>query len=330
MKLITYTDKGFYCEQAQVYIDPWKPVKKALITHAHSDHARWGHAHYLAHKDSASVLRLRLGNDLPLQTAAYGEKTVINGVTFSFHPAGHIPGSSQIRAEYKGEVWVISGDYKTTPDGLVPQFEPIACQHFVTESTFGLPIYQWKDEQTLMEEVVAWWAHCKEEGKNAVIGAYSLGKAQRIIHGLKHTHIPIYCHGAVASTNEALEQDGWDFGKWNKIGDEHSFKGGGHLIIAPPSALGSNWMKRFGQAEMAFASGWMTLRGARRRQGLEKGFEISDHADWPGLIDAINATGAEHIYVTHGYQETFARYLREEMGLDAVEVKTQYGEEEKE
>lgn len=323
MSLLTFTDKGIYCTRADVYIDPWKPVKRALITHAHSDHARWGHQHYLAHKDSATVMRLRLGESIDLQTVDYNEEITINGVAFSFHPAGHIPGSAQIRVAYKGEIWVVSGDYKLGDDGLSAPFEPVKCTHFVTESTFGLPIYRWQPQEQIMAQINSWWKHCKDNGKVAVIGAYSLGKAQRIINHVDQGIGPIYTHGAVENTNEALRAGGIKLAPTKYIDDSITKKDlAGALVVCPPGAMGTPWMRKLGPSETAFASGWMTLRGARRRRAMDRGFVLSDHADWQELNEAVTATCAEKIYVTHGYQNAFTRWLVEEKGLNAIAVQT--------
>ena len=334
MSLLTFNKNGIYCKQADVYIDPWKPVKRALITHAHEDHSRSGHQSYLAHKGSETVMRLRLGADINLETVEFGEVKTINGVKFSFHPAGHIPGSAQIRAEYKGEIWVVSGDYKVQKDGISTPFEPVACQHFITESTFGLPIYKWEEQPVVMEEINQWWQSCKEKGKVAVIGAYSLGKAQRIINHVDQSIGRIFTHGAVENTNQALREGGMEIAPTTYVSDEFSKKDfAGNLVVCPPGALGSAWMKRLGPAETAFGSGWMALRGARRRRAADRGFVLSDHADWDGLNTAVLATGADNIYVTHGYQTAYTRWLVEEYGLNAVAVKTLYegeGAEEQE
>ncbi len=329
MSLVEYTESGFYVPKANVYIDPWKPVKRALITHAHSDHARKGHLHYLCHKDSEGILRFRLGEMLQVQTAVYGEKIHINGVNFSFHPAGHIPGSSQIRIEYQGDVWVVSGDYQTGKSHFIEPFEPVKCRVFITESTFGLPIFKWEKHEVLMEEISAWWRKCHSQGLHAIIGAYSLGKAQRLIHGL-HDKIPnIYCHSSIAQTNRVLAIQGFNIGKWKEIPQKMEKKDFlGALIIVPPSVLHSGKSEKWGPAEYAFASGWMSIRGMRRRQGLDRGFEVSDHADWDGLLNAIADTGAERVDVTHGYQSFFSKDLRDEKGLDSREVNTSFGEEE--
>lgn len=323
MSLIEFREEGLYCPPAKVYIDPWRPVNKALITHAHADHARWGMKSYLAHELSVPVMKHRLGQDINCQGLKYDERLSINGVEISFHPAGHIPGSSQIRLEHKGEVWVISGDYKTQADRISTPFEPIKCHHFVTESTFGLPIYRWPTEEEVALEINQWWEKNRSEGKCSLIAAYSLGKAQRILSLLDASIGPIYCHGAVANTNDLLLEQGLDLPEYKRIeGREKKSDFKNAMVICPPSALGSSWSKKLQPYRSAFASGWMALRGARRRRAADRGFVISDHADWPGLNQAVKATEAENIYVTHGYQELYAQWLREEMQLNATAVKT--------
>lgn len=327
--LIEFKPEGLYCPQADIFIDPWRPVKKALITHAHSDHARYGHQHYLAHRQSQQVMRLRLGQEISLQTLEYEENIHINGVNISFHPAGHIPGSAQIRLEYQGHIWVISGDYKTENDSLSSPFQPIPCHTFLTESTFGLPVFRWQAQQKIFEDIHNWWKKNQENGHCSVIFAYSLGKAQRIIKNLDTGQGKVLVHGAVWNTNQALEADGIILPKVEKVDASHGkadFKGA--LVIAPPSAMGSPWMKKFSPYRTAIASGWMNLRGKRRRRSADKGFVISDHADWQGLQESILATGAEQVYVTHGYSAILSRFLQEQ-GLDARDVATEFaGEQE--
>ncbi len=329
MALLEFTPKGIHCPQADVYIDPWRPVRRALITHGHADHARWGHDHYLCTKSAKPVMRYRLG-PVDIETVEYGEKVTINGVQFSFYPAGHIIGSAQIRVEYKGEVWVASGDYKTEDDGISEAFEPVKCHAFITESTFGLPVYEWQPQAGIFEDINAWWRKNKEEGKTTLLAGYSLGKAQRLLHGLDTSIGKIYTHGAVENTNEVLRKQGIPLPETIRVTRNIKKKEyPGHLVIAPPSAIQSAWAKKFRPYSTGIASGWMGLRGTRRRRSADRGFVLSDHADWNGLNEAIKATGAEHIFVTHGYTDVFAKWLNEQ-GYNAAEVKTEYGEEEAE
>lgn len=322
--MLKFDRSGIYCVPAGVYIDPWKPVDKAIITHAHSDHARFGSKHYLSHNNSVPVLKYRLGRDISISGLEYGESLDINGVNISLHPAGHIPGSAQVRLEHKGEVWVVSGDYKLQADGISAPFEPLKCDHFVTESTFGLPIYNFPSPDFVHNEINEWWRSNREQGKNSVIIGYALGKAQRIIHHLDASIGDIFTHGAVANLNDIVAPPG-SLPVYQRIAPDAK-KGSitGAMIVAPPSAMGTTWMKRFEPYSLGICSGWMQLRGARRRRAADRGFILSDHADWQQLNTAIRATGAENIYVTHGYKSVYAKWLREEYKLNAVEVDTLY------
>lgn len=323
MKLLEFTDKGIYCPQADVYIDPWRPVARALITHGHSDHARWGHQYYLCTENAAPVIRYRLG-DIHLETIQYGETRTINGVQFSFHPAGHVTGSAQIRVEYKGEICVVSGDYKLEDDGLAESFEPVKCHAFITESTFGLPVYRWKPQQKIFDNINDWWRQNKAEGKTTILTGYALGKAQRIIQHLDTSIGKIYTHGAIENTNEVLRNQGIKLQDTIRIIQEIPKKDYiGNIVIAPPSALDGPWTRKFPTFSTGIASGWMALRGVRRRRAADRGFILSDHADWEGLNEAIKETGAEQIFVTHGYTGIFRRWLCEQ-GYDAHEVSTEY------
>ena len=320
---LTFTERGIYCAAGDFYIDPWRPVARALITHGHADHARSGHQHYLATHAALPVMRHRLG-EIDAQGIDFGETVQLGTAKVSFHPAGHVPGSAQIRVEVVGEVWVASGDYKTEDDGLSEAFEPQRCHHFITESTFGLPVFRWQPQAVVAAEINAWWARCAAAGKTAFLGAYALGKAQRLLTLLDADIGPILTHGAVESTNRVLRAQGVCLPETIQATAEVDPKEHkGALVLAPPSALGSAWAKKFGPQENAFASGWMQLRGVRRRRAGDRGFIISDHADWHGLLEAIKATEAENIYVTHGYTDIFARYLTEN-GWSAQVVPTEF------
>lgn len=329
MPLIEFTDKGLYCRQGNFYIDPWKPVDHAVITHAHSDHARWGSQSYLCHTYSLPILQLRLGPN-NYQTAEWGETIFLNGVKVSLHPAGHVIGSSQIRVEYAGEVWVASGDYKTENDGLSGEFEPIKCNTFITESTFGLPIYNWKSQAEIYSAIQQWVLANKAAERTSVLIAYSLGKAQRVLQAVAKVSDNIHVHGAIWNMHETLVNAGWDLPAVKRVQPDtpkEDFKNG--VVIAPPSADGTPWMKRFSPYSVGVCSGWMQVRGNARRRNVDAGFVMSDHADWKGLLQAIEATGAEKVFVTHGFQAAFSRYLNEK-GISAAEVKTEYGNDEEE
>lgn len=316
--LLQTNSDGLWCEYGQFYIDPWAPVDRALITHGHSDHARRGSQRYLCAAPGAGVLRSRLGEDIALETLRYGESLRIGDVTVSFHPAGHVLGSAQIRVERTGEVWVASGDYKVVADPTATPFEPVRCHTFITESTFGLPIYRWPAQADVVAEIHAWWRANRAAGKCSVIFAYPLGKSQRVFAALDASIGPIHCHGAPEKLNQVYREAGIALPQ-NVIPDDWSKA----LVIAPPSTQGSAWMKKFGNVSTAIASGWMRLRGPRRRQSVDRGFVLSDHADWPGLLSAIEATGATTILPTHGYTAPLARWCRDR-GLDAHPLQTQF------
>lgn len=321
--LLTFTDRGIYCDAGDFYIDPWRPVDRALITHGHSDHARPGMARYLATEAAAPVIRHRLG-EIVLETIRYGETRQIGGVSVSFHPAGHVPGSAQIRVARRGEVWVVSGDYKTMPDGLSEPFAPVLCHAFITECTFGLPVFKWTSQDVLRAQINGWWAANAAAGRPSLLGAYALGKAQRLLATVDAGIGPILTHGAVENTNAVLRAQGLALPATIRVTPDTRAKDHpGALVLATPSALSGPWARRFPGASTAFASGWMALRGVRRRRAADRGFVVSDHADWDGLNTAIRATGAERIFVTHGYTSVFRRWL-EEQGFDAKVVATDY------
>ncbi len=329
MALISFTDKGLYCEAGDFFIDPWKPVQHAVITHAHSDHARWGSQQYLCHRLTAPILTLRLGN-VQVQAIEWNEPVYRNGVRISLHPAGHIIGSSQIRIEYKGEVWVVSGDYKTEPDGISGSFEPVPCHCFITESTFGLPIYQWQPQETIFGQIGEWIAHNQAEQTSSILSAYSLGKAQRLLQAVTPVTDRIYLHPSTWHTHEAFRNQGIPLPEVKPLlGTTTAQELKGAVVIVPPGAMEGNWMKKIQPHATAVCSGWMQVRGNFRRNNVDAGFPLSDHADWPGLLDAIRATGAEKVFVTHGFQAALSRYLNEQ-GIPAAEVKTAYGEEQEE
>ena len=328
--LVISTDKGLYCPQGGFYIDPWRPVDRALITHAHSDHARSGNKSYLTAEPGLQVLRARLDNGANVETLPYGKEQKIKEVTVSFHPAGHVLGSAQVRLEHKGRIWVVSGDYKTQPDPTCPPLEVVRCHTFITESTFALPIYQWPDETRVVDEMNEWWHKNKSEGRASVLFGYSFGKAQRILKSIDSSIGPIYVHGAVHKLNQEYISSGVSLPDTTYIKDADKrvdFKEA--LVIAPPSSYDSAWTRRFGEHSSAFASGWMRVRGNRRRQSVDRGFVFSDHADWNGLLSVIESTEADQVIVTHGFSNSLIRYLKGR-GKTARGMKTVYEGEESE
>jgi putative mRNA 3-end processing factor len=322
-KLLSVTPEGLYCPQGQFHIDPWRPVRRAVITHAHSDHARWGCDEYLSSLAGKHVFHARLGENANLTTLEYGEVVEHHGVKVSLHPAGHLLGSAQVRLEYAGEVVVVSGDYKLAPDPTCASFEPVRCHTYVTESTFGLPIYTWEEPAAIFESMNTWWRQNRDAGKVSIVYAYALGKAQRILASVDASIGTLVMHGAVEKLNRAYRASGVALPDTVMVSDDKKRDWAGALVIAPPSAQSTPWVKRFEPYSEGVASGWMAVRGVRRRRGVDRGFILSDHADWPGLNRAIRETGCENVLVTHGSTEIFARHLREQ-GLQAEVLQTLY------
>ncbi|MEI6029371.1 MAG: ligase-associated DNA damage response exonuclease [Betaproteobacteria bacterium] len=357
--LIVLRPEGLYCPAGDFHIDPWRPVARAVITHAHADHARRGHAAYLCSAPGEGVLRARLGG-IALQTLAYGQRLAIGSASVSLHPAGHVLGSAQVRVEHRGRVWVASGDYWLTgaqvagaqeaqrahgaaaalgasgvpvapvapANATCDAFEPVRCDCFITESTFGLPIYRWRPPGEVFADINRWWAGNAQAGQASLLLAYSFGKAQRLLAGVDSSIGPIVVHGAVEDLNRAYRAAGVRLPetlRLEEVSDRSLLRRA--LVVAPPSVQGSAWAARLGECSHAFASGWMQLRGARRRQGLDRGFVLSDHADWPGLQRAIAATGAQRVIVTHGYEAVMVRWLQQQ-GLEAGSFRTAFGQEE--
>ncbi len=324
LELLEVTASGLYCAAGGFFVDPWRRVERAVITHAHADHARSGCGRYLCAAPGKHVLRTRMGSNATIDTLRYGETTSINGVTVSLHPAGHVLGSAQVRIEHCGQTWVVTGDYKLGPDPTCATFEPVPCDVLVTESTFGLPVYRWPDPATVAGEINAWWRTNRDAGRTSVILAYALGKAQRIAALVDPEIGPIVAHGAVMKLCEAYRASGVRLPPIDRVPPRARKVGGGRaLVIAPPSVLDGPWLKMFGATATAVASGWMTIRGVRRRRGVEQGFVLSDHADFPGLLAAIEASRAGRVLVTHGFADVLARFLRER-GLDAEPLATRF------
>lgn len=332
--MLRLTDRGLYCEAGDFHIDPWRPVDRAIVTHAHGDHLTWGCGAYLVAEPGASIARERLGTwGSHLDHQPYGATRVINGVHVSFHPAGHILGSAQIRVEHRGEVWVVSGDYKTDPDPTCAPWEPVRCHTFITESTFGLPIYQWPTPLEVAEQINRWWQRNADDGVVSVLCGYALGKAQRLLAMLEPSIGPILTHGAVERMTTLYRDGGIQLPTTRYAGDVVRDKAtrsamAGALVLAPPAVTGTAWLRRFGESRAAFASGWMRVRGARRRRGVDTGFTLSDHVDWPQLLQAIDATGASSVWVTHGFTSAVVQWLTEQ-GKEARAIPTRWeGERE--
>lgn len=329
-ELIVNTARGLYCEAGGFHIDPWLPVPRAVVTHAHTDHACPGSERYLVTPTGKVVLAARYGNAERIDALAYGVRERIGDVLVSLHPAGHVLGSAQVRIEHArtGETWVISGDYKTQPDGLSEPFEAVRCHTFVTESTFGLPVYRWLPNAEVFGEINAWWRANADAGTLSLIACYALGKAQRLLAGLDASIGPVLIHGALKSCTEAYRACGAALVPALAATQEHARASKGRaIVLAPPSAVRSAWAFKLaapgGESRIGMASGWMSIRGARRRL-YDAGFSLSDHADWPGLLNAIEATGARRVGVTHGSVATMCRYLTECKGLETFAIDTRF------
>ena len=327
-ELVVRRPQGLYCPAGDFYIDPWRQVERAVVTHAHADHARTGHLHYLASQRGTGVLRARLGR-IDVTGLAWGETLVIGAARVSLHPAGHILGAAQVRIEVDGQVWVVAGDYFLSTQGdLNPTcdaFEPVRCDCFVTEATFGSPIYHWPRHADVFDDLNRWWQANAAAGEASVVGAYSLGKTQHVLAGLGTDAGPIYVHPAAEAINAAHLAEGVRLPAtrpWRELEDARALRGA--IIVAPPSANASWRWQRAVRVREAFASGWMQQHGARHRAGLDRGFVLSDHADWPGLLAAVGATGCARVIVTHGDEAVLVRALSDQ-GLQCGTFKTAFG-----
>lgn len=327
--MLRLTDRGLVCETGGFFVDPWGPVERAVITHAHGDHLAWGCDRYLTSAAGRAIAERRLGAGARVDGVAYGEAVTLNGVRVSLHPAGHILGSAQVRMEHRGEVWVVSGDYKVEPDPTCAPFEPVRCHTFVTESTFGLPVYRWPAQRDVFDAIHAWWRGNQREGRASMLFGYALGKAQRLLAGLDPSVGPILTHGAVEQMTALYRDEGVPLPPTtHALAAMKRDDRARAIVVAPPGADRTPWARRFGDASTAMASGWMRVRGARRRRGVDRGFTLSDHVDWPGLRQAIAATGASAVWVTHGFTAPVVRWLQEQ-GLDARAVATRYEGDER-
>ena len=325
MDLVTVTDKGLYCEAGDFYIDPWRPVPRAVITHAHADHARTGSRHYWCSTPGLGLTRARVGYGGGITAVDYGTRFDMGRASVSLHPAGHVLGSAQVRIEADGEVWVVSGDYKRDPDPSCAPFEPVKCDVFITEATFALPVYRWPEPGVVAQEIMEWWQACKDAGECAVLCCYALGKAQRILAELAPlTNETVYLHGAMQPLVKVYRQAGIKMLPTDAVGNQPKFfDWRGKMVMAPPGAAGTPWIKRFKPVSTGFASGWMRVRGSRRRQAWDRGFVMSDHADWNGLLLSIEQSGARRVLATHGNTDALIALLRER-GLDAAPLQTEF------
>jgi putative mRNA 3-end processing factor len=317
--LLELRESGLYCAQGDFYIDPWAPVDRAVVTHAHSEHAFPGSRAYLAAKDGEAMLRAGVGPEAAIQTAGYGEPLTLGQVQVSLHPAGHILGSAQIRIESHGEVWVVSGDYQLQPDPTCTPFEPLRCNTFVTESTFALPIFRWPPDP--LDAIHAWWRANQQSGKSSLLFTHPIGQAQSLLARIDSSIGPIHSHEAVEQINQLDRAQGIALPP--SVAPVRSRS----LILASTSAHNSTWARTLGNVSTAMASGWMRIRGTRRRRSLDRGFVVSNHADWPDLLRAIQETGAETVWVTHGHRAPLARWL-DERGRRAFAIDAPFNEVE--
>ena len=328
MTLVVQTPEGLYCPAADAWIDPWRPVPRALITHAHADHARAGCGEYWAIGRAEGVLRRRLGQNISLHPLSYGDVLRLGDAEVSFHSAGHVLGSAQIRLRAGGETWLVSGDYKRDPDPSCDPFELVDCDVFITEATFGMPIYRWPSGTLVAQELLKWWQEAPERA--SLLVCYAFGKAQRRLAELALLGIndEVLLHGAMVPITQAYRDQGIAMVPTQPVSAlPRQTDLSGRLILAPPSAHRSPWMKRFKAPQTGFASGWMAVRGARRRRGYERGFVLSDHADWAGLVQTVRQSKAQQVYVTHGQSEVLARYLNEVEGISSEPLATLFQRE---
>lgn len=318
--IISQSASGLYCAAGDFWIDPINPVDRAVITHAHSDHARSGMGSYLTHKHGVPLLKARIGAEATVQGIEYGRPTRMKDAVITLFPAGHILGSSQVRIEVKGRTAVVSGDYKRDTDPTCTDFEPVRCNEFISEATFAIPVFRWDSPSTVVADIESWWNANISEGVTSVLFVYALGKAQRILASLTTLPGPLRAHGAITKYDDAYRSAGVTLPSVTKVTSENAREQRGRsLVLAPPSAQGTSWQRKLGPASTGFASGWMRIRGRKRQRGVDRGFILSDHADWAGLLETVKETTAEHVRFMHGYTEPISRLLIEQ-GLDARPV----------
>jgi len=305
---------GLYCRAGGFWIDPLRPVARAIVTHAHADHARAGSGDYHTAAGNLPMLAARIGEAAPHHGHAWGEPFELGETRVTLFPAGHILGSSWVRVESAAGSWGVSGDFKRAPDPTATAFEPGRVDVWLTECTFGLPVYRWPAPQVVIEEILEWWRACRADGRPAVLFCYALGKAQRVLAELaRRVDEPVWLHGAMRALVEAYREAGVAMLPTRLVSEAEKGEWfGGALVLAPPSAAGSTWMRRFPGHSAGFVSGWMRIRGHRRRRGYDRGFVMSDHADWPALVDTAAQMGAARVITIHGNGAALSRYLREQ------------------
>jgi putative mRNA 3-end processing factor len=321
--MLTETPAGLYCEAGDFFLDPWQSVPRALLTHAHGDHARPGSAAYLCVSDCAPLVRRRFGPEAVVESVPYGQSVTLGRVRVSFHPAGHILGAAQIRIDGPDGVWVLSGDYKRAPDPTCAPFEPVQCDTFVTESTFGLPIYRWDASDVVIAEMLDWWELNRARDLTSVVFCYTLGKAQRLLAELARvTERAVYVHGMMISMIEAYRERAIAMLPTKPLIEQpRGASFAGELVLAPLSARGTPWMRRLGDISDALVSGLMRVRGVRRQRAFDRGFVLSDHADWQAILQTIAETGASRVLASHGHADPLARYLASQ-GLKSGVIRT--------
>jgi len=318
--LIKYDSRGLYCEYADIWIDPYKPVKRALITHAHMDHFTFGCDEYISTYETAIILKERIESEINIRTYDYGKEFKINGIKISFHPSGHILGSSQIKFNFAGEVWLITGDFKRDQDDTCKKFEKVKTDFLISESTFGLPIFKWEKPQKTAAEIAKWITSSPE--KTSILFCYSLGKAQRLINEISKTNFrnKIYSHSSIYKMNKCYKKLGIniiDTNKFDKTEKIDTLKS--NLILLPPALNNSSYLNKLKNIQTGFASGWMSIRAFRKRAGYDKGFAISDHADWMAILKTIEESEAKNVFFHHGDSESLKKYLREKNTINILE-----------
>lgn len=325
LRNLTLTSAGLYCPAGDFYIDPVRAVHRAVITHAHLDHARRGSNQYFATCSSLPILRQRISGSPRIEPLDYGEHRNLESARVSLHPAGHVLGSAQVRIETSLGVTVVSGDYKLDSDPTCAPFESVECDEFISECTFGDPRFVWPDVDGVFAEINSWWRANQRARRASILYCYAFGKAQRILAGVDHSAGPVVCDEAISELNEVYRSAGVPLPEFERISDQGDRRDWSEcLILAAPARIHSGWQSRFGEASRAFASGWMLDPDQVATRRVDRGFVLSDHADWPGLNDAITRSAASHVFLTHGRTELMVEHLRE-LGVRAARLTSEWG-----